>query len=81
VTRKADAAAVAALMLAMTGMTGCASKGAGAPVGHEYRIGQVIYWVGPDRPAGERWEPSGKDITGDTIWKRPVTPADREKGQ
>jgi hypothetical protein len=70
------------VLLALALTAGCASKGlGGGPVGHEHRIGQVIYWIGPDRPTGTHWEPSGRDGNGDTIWKRPVTPADREKGQ
>jgi hypothetical protein len=67
-----------ALLLAIAGCKGTAGSD---PGGQEYRIGQTIYWVGPDRPSGTQWEPSGKDGNGDTVWKRPVTPADREKGQ
>lgn len=61
-----------ALLLAVAGCKGAADSG-----GSEYRIGQTIYWVGPDRPPGTQWEPSGKDGNGDTVWKRPVTPQDR----
>jgi hypothetical protein len=62
-----------ALLLAIAGCKGTT----GSDGGQEYRIGQTIYWVGPDRPPGTQWEPSGKDGNGDTIWKRPVTPQDR----
>ncbi len=53
--------------------------GLGSPDGYQFRIGQVIYWVGPNRPAEHKWEPSGKNPEGEMIWKRPVTPEDRKE--
>lgn len=62
-----------ALLLSLAGCKGTSGSGS---QNYEYRIGQTIYWVGPERPAGTQWVPAGTDVNGDPIWKRPVTPQD-----
>lgn len=71
--------AILVLAAALLCVTGCKQTGdSGPPQGHQFQIGQTIYWAGDDPPPPlSQWEPTGKTESGDPLFKRAVKPEDR----